>query len=109
MHCMMFCLSAIRDCAPDCTTIVNFRYFGDIHNAGEWILVLINGQLKLAGFMLHLGIIIDATIIAVSCSVKNKSGQRDLEMDQSRERNQWYFGMKAHISVPKGANHQAGR
>ncbi|HHX7659077.1 TPA: IS5-like element ISKpn13 family transposase, partial [Klebsiella pneumoniae] len=54
---------------------------------------------KQAGLMLRQGIIIDATIISAPCSVKNKAGQRDPEMHQTRKGNQWYFGMKAHIAV----------
>ncbi|EPJ0731106.1 IS5 family transposase [Morganella morganii] len=91
--------TGIRDCVPDRTTIMNFRHFLEKHNAGEQILALINGKLKQAGLLLRQGIIIDATIIAAPCSVKNKSGQRDPEMHQTRKGNQWYFGMKAHIAV----------
>lgn len=91
--------AGIRDCVPDRTTIMNFRHFLEKHNAGEQILALINSKLKQAGLLLRQGIIIDATIIAAPCSVKNKSGQRDPEMHQTRKGNQWYFGMKAHIAV----------
>ena len=41
----------------------------------------------------------DATLIAVSPSTKNKSGKRDAQMSQSKKGNQWYFGMKALIGV----------
>lgn len=75
---------------------MNFRHFLEKHNAGEQILVLINDNLKQAGLMLRQGIIIDATIIAAPCSVKNKSGQRDPEMHQTRKGNQWHFGMNRH-------------
>lgn len=91
--------AGIRDCVPDRTTIMNFRHFLEKHNAGEQILALINHKLKQAGLMLRQGIIIDATIIAAPCSVKNKAGQRDPEMHQTRKGNQWHFGMKAHIAV----------
>lgn len=91
--------AGIRDCVSDLTTIMNFCHFLEKHNTGEQILVLINDKLKQAGLMLRQGIIIDATIVAVPCSVKNKSGQRDPEMHQTRKGNQWHFGMKAHIAV----------
>jgi IS5 family transposase len=84
---------------PDRTTIMNFRHFLEKHNAGEQVLALINLKLKQAGLMMRKGVIIDATIISAPCSVKNKSGQRDPEMHQTRKGNQWYFGMKAHIAV----------
>ncbi|EPL4466671.1 IS5 family transposase [Proteus mirabilis] len=91
--------TGIREFVPDRTTIMNFRHFLEKHDAGEQVLVLINDKLKQAGLMLRQGIIIDATIIAAPCSVKNKSGRRDPEMHQTRKGNQWYFGMKAHIAV----------
>lgn len=49
--------------------------------------------------MLSQGIIIDATITIAPCSVKNKSGHCDPEMHQARKGNQWYSGMKAHITL----------
>lgn len=91
--------AGIGSCVPDRTTIMNFRHFLEKHNAGEQVLALINLKLKQAGLMMRKGVIIDATIISAPCSVKNKSGQRDPEMRQTRKGNQWYFGMKAHIAV----------
>jgi IS5 family transposase len=45
------------------------------------------------------GTIVDATLIAAPCSTKNKQGERDPEMHQTKKDNQWYFGMKVHIGV----------
>jgi IS5 family transposase len=45
------------------------------------------------------GTIIDAILIATPSATKNKDGERDQEMHQSKKGNQWYFGMKVHISV----------
>jgi IS5 family transposase len=45
------------------------------------------------------GTIIDATLIAAPSSTKNKQGERDPEMHQTKKGNQWYFGMKVHIGV----------
>ena len=42
---------------------------------------------------------IDATIIAAPSSTKNKDGQRDPEMHQTKKGNQWHFGLKAHIGA----------
>ena len=47
---------------------------------------------------------VDATIIAAPCSTKNKKGERDPEMHQTKKGNQWHFGMKAHI----GADAESG-
>jgi IS5 family transposase len=42
---------------------------------------------------------VDATIIAAPSSTKNKDGERDLEMHQTKKGNQWHLGMKAHLGV----------
>ena len=42
--------------------------------------------------------VVDATLIAAPSSTKNEDKQRDPEMMQTKKGNQWYFGMKAHIS-----------
>lgn len=57
-----------------------------------------------AGLLLRQGTIIDATIIAALSSTKNSTGERDPEMCQTRNRNQWYFRMKA----PVGADAESG-
>ena len=41
----------------------------------------------------------DATIIEAPSSTKNRAGERDPEMHQTKKGNQWHFGMKAHIGV----------
>ena len=41
----------------------------------------------------------DATIIEAPSSTKNRAGERDPEMRQTKKGNQWHFGMKAHIGV----------
>ena len=48
---------------------------------------------------LRSGTIVDATIIAAPSSTKNRKGERDPEMHQTKKGNQWHFGMKAHIGV----------
>ena len=45
------------------------------------------------------GTIVDATIIEAPSSTKNRAGERDPEMQQTKKGNQWHFGMKAHIGV----------
>ena len=47
------------------------------------------------------GTIIDATLISAPSSTKNKTGERDPEMHQTKKGNQWYYGMKVHIGVDK--------
>ena len=44
----------------------------------------------------------DATIIEAPYSTKNRAGEREPEMHQTKKGNQWHFGMKAHIGVDSG-------
>lgn len=84
---------------PDETTILRFRHLLERHNVAPRVLELINAGLAAQGFMLKTGTVVDATIIAAPSSTKNKSGERDPEMHQTKKGNQWHFGMKAHIGV----------
>ena len=45
------------------------------------------------------GATVDASIIEAPSSTKDRSGERDPEMHQTKEGNQWHFGMKVHIEV----------
>lgn len=42
---------------------------------------------------------LDGAIIEDPRSTKNKAGERDKEMHQTKIGNQWYFSIKAHIGV----------
>ena len=84
---------------PDETTILHFRHLLEKHNLGQGLLEEINGHLESQGLKLREGTIVDATIIAAPPSTKNRSGERDPEMRQTKKGNQWHFGMKAHIGV----------
>ena len=56
-------------------------------------------HLQVKGFRLSTETIVDATLIAAPSSTKNSTGERDPEMKQSKQGNQWYFRMKAHVAV----------
>jgi IS5 family transposase len=56
-------------------------------------------MLQRRGLMLKAGTVVVATLIAAPSSTKNKTGERDPEMHQTKKGNQWHFGMKAHIGV----------
>ena len=58
-----------------------------------------NTHLASLGHRLKTGTIVDASIIDAPSSTKNRRGERDPEMHQTKKGNQWYFGMKAHIGV----------
>ena len=84
---------------PDETTILKFRHLLERHGLGEGLFEAINAHLADEGHSLRRGTIVDASIVAAPCSTKNRKGERDPEMHQTKKGNQWYFGMKAHIGV----------
>ena len=84
---------------PDETTILRFRHLLEKHELVPQVLAIINAGLSQQGLMLKTGTVVDASIIAAPSSTKNKGGQRDPEMHQTKKGNQWHFGMKVHIGV----------
>ncbi len=84
---------------PDETTILHFRHLLERHGLGEVLFDEINAHLASLGHRLKTGTIVDASLIAAPSSTKNRKGERDPEMHQTKKGNQWYFGMKAHIGV----------
>ena len=87
------------DRVPDETTILRFRHLLEKHKLAPEILKSVNELLSAKGLLLKAGTVVDATLIAAPSSTKNKTGERDSEMHQSKKGNQWHFGMKAHIGV----------
>ena len=94
-------IALITDRIPDETTILAFRHLLEKHNLGEQIFQVVKAHLKANGMAMKQGTIIDATLIAAPSSTKNKAGERDPEMHQTKKGHQWYFGMKVHIGVDK--------
>ena len=84
---------------PDETTILRFRHLLEKPELAPQVLGTINAGLAQQGLMLKTGTVVDATIIAAPSSTKNKTGERDPEMRQTKKGKQWHFGMKAHIGV----------
>ena len=84
---------------PDETTILNFRHLLENHKLGQGLLDEINAHLEPQGLKLREGTIVDATINLAPSSTRNRAGERDPEMRQTRKGNQWHFGTKAHIGV----------
>jgi IS5 family transposase len=88
-----------REAAPDETTILRFRHLLEEHHLGKQLFEEVGRHLQASGLKLSTGTIVDASIIAAPSSTKNREGQRDPEMKQTKKGNQWYFGMKAHIGT----------
>ena len=95
----------LSDALPDETTILNFRHLLEEHSLGQGLLEEINAHLESQGLKLREGTIVDATIIEAPSSTKNRAGERDPEMHQTKKGNQWHFGMKAHIGGGFGDGH----
>ncbi len=92
-------LGGWADRLPDESTILHFRHLLEAKKLGLQILTTVNELLEHKGLLLRAGTVVDATLIAAPSSTKNKSGERDPQMHQSKKGRQWYFGMKAHIGV----------
>ena len=88
-----------QEAVPDETTVLHFRHLLEKHKLGKTLLTAINRYLHENGIKIAKGTIVDATIINAPSSTKNKDGERDPEMHQTRKGKQWYFGMKAHVAV----------
>lgn len=84
---------------PDATTLLNFRHLLEEHALTRRILEEVNAHLTERGLIMREGTLVDASIISAPSSTKNKSGERDPEMHQTKKGNQWFFGMKAHIGA----------
>jgi transposase, IS5 family len=84
---------------PDRISILRFRRLLGQHRLAEQLLATVNAQLSAKGYMLKEGTAVDATLIAAPSSTKNKGGERDPEMHQTKKGNEWHFGLKAHIGV----------
>ena len=90
---------SLSEALPDETTILNFRHLLERHGLGKGLLDEINAQLESQGLRLREGSIVDASIIEAPSSTKNRAGERDPEMHQTKRGNQCHFGMKVHIGV----------
>ncbi len=90
---------------PDESTILGFSHLLEKHELGGATLNAVNQYLESRGIRITTGTIVDATIIHEPSSTKNRSGERDPEMHQTRTGKQWYFGLKAHIGVDSKQGH----
>ena len=88
-----------REGAPDETTVCKFRHLLEEHDLGKRLFEEVGRHLQANGLKVSTGTIVDATIISAPSSTKNQDKARDPEMRQTKNGNQWHFGMKAHIGV----------
>ena len=93
------CLDAGATRMPDESTILRFRHLLEANDLSIQLMAAINTILATKGLLLKSGTVVDATLIAAPPSTKNRTGERDPAMHQTKKGNQWHFGMKAHIGV----------
>ena len=74
---------------PDESTILQFRHLLEKHELGGAMLNTVNQYLERQGIRITTDTIVDATIIHAPSSTKNRSGERDPEMHQTRKGKQW--------------------
>lgn len=88
-----------HESAPDATTLLKFRRLLEESQLTRRVFEEIKAHLASKGLTMREGTIVDATLIAAPPSTKNRDGERDPEMHQSKKGNDWHFGMKAHVGV----------
>lgn len=94
-----------EETVPDATTLLKFRHMLEQNLIGAKIFADVKKRLDSVGLMMHGGTIVDATIVEAPSSTKNKDGERDPEMHQTKKGNQWHYGMKVHIGVDAGTGY----
>jgi hypothetical protein len=97
----LFAKLSLDQAIPEHTTIMNFRHLLELHQLARQLFDAINQLLSDASIMMKQRSLVDATIIEVPNSTKNKRGERAPEMHQTKKGNQWYFGMKAQVQHPR--------
>ena len=94
-----------KESVPDATTLTKFRHILEENHLGEKIFADVRERLDRGGMIMHGGTIVDATIVSAPSSTKNKDGERDPEMHQTKKGNQWHYGMKVHIGANAGSGY----
>jgi IS5 family transposase len=88
-----------HEAVPDATAVLKFRRLLEAYKLTAVLLEEINAHLRECGLMMREGTMVDATLVNAPTSTKNRDKARDPEMHQTKKRNQWYHGMKAHVGV----------
>ena len=89
----------LSEALPGESTILHSRHLLEEHSLGQGLLEEINAHQESQGLRLREGTIVDASIIEAPSSTKNRAGERDPEMHQTKRSIEWHFGMKLHIGV----------
>lgn len=87
------------DTVRDESTILRFPHLLEAHQLTAQVFAAVRTLLEKKRLLLKAGTIVDATIIAAPSSTKNATGTRDPAMHQTRQGNQWHFGIKVHVGT----------
>ena len=98
-RCGVVAIDPGREPVPDETAVCRFRHLLEERNLGRRLFDELQQHLAAKGLKVATGTIVDATIINAPSSTKNANKARDPEMPQTRNGDQWYFGMKAHFGA----------
>ncbi len=79
----LFAKLSLDGAIPDRTIIMNFRHLLEAHKLSRTLFKAVNQWLADSGVMMKQGTLVDVTIIEAARSTKNKTNQRDPEMNQS--------------------------
>ena len=90
---------------PDAMMLLKFRRLLEDHDLCKAFFDDVKERLGKVGLMMRGGTIVDATIIHSTSSTKNRTGQRDPEMRQTKKGNQRRHGMKALSGVDAGSGY----
>lgn len=82
-------INLLEEDIPDAATLLKFRHLLEKHDLTNRMFRQINDTPSRKGYLMKEGTIVDATIIAAPSSTKNKEGQRDPEVHQTKKGNQW--------------------
>lgn len=88
-----------REAGPDATTLLNFRRLLERDGLTKRIIETIKAHLVEKGLTVREATIVDFTLITAPPSTKNREKARAPQVQQTKERDQYYFGMKAYIGV----------
>jgi IS5 family transposase len=88
--------------------LLKFRHLLEAHNLGAALFAKVGELLQANGVKLSDGTIVDATLIDVPSTTKNREKRRDPEMHSTQKGTQWYFGMKLHIGMNSGTDSRTG-
>ncbi|BEU88276.1 hypothetical protein TAMA11512_17400 [Selenomonas sp. TAMA-11512] len=91
--------------SPHATTLLHFRHLLKKHDITRKIFDDVKQRLDASELIMHVGTIVDATIIHAPSSTKNATTSHDPKMHSTKKENQCGFGMKIHSGMDAQADY----